>query len=276
MRAIAVLSLVFAAAAICAAPAAAESTKQRLARLEQSLLELQAAQPGATDAALKISRLEQEVQTLTGRVEELTYRLDQANARLEAVSAALAADPQSAGAFGAAVSGGAATPSATTPGASTPSAQAGGGSDTIGRRIAESTESGGDVELPLDSDAAFQYASDFLRSGDYNRAQKAFELYLQAFPNSPRAADAQFRLGEIYLATGANAEAADAFIAHIKKYPNDPRTAEAHLKLGTAFSRLGKRDEACKVLKATKTKFPSAPQAVLTRVDLEMQRASCK
>lgn len=266
MRIVSLLSAAILAATMFAAPASAESTKQRLARIEQSLMELQAAQPGATDAALKISRLEQELQTLTGRVEELTYRLDQANSRLEAVTAALAADPQSAGAFGTAVANGGAAPA----GGAAPSG------DTIGQRIAESTTPGADVELPLDSDAAFQYASDFLRAGDYNRAQKAFELYLQSFPNSARAADAQFRLGEIYLATGANAQAADAFLTHIKKYPNDPRTAEAHLKLGTAFSRLGKRDEACKVLKATKTKFPNAPQAVLTRVDLEMQRASCQ
>lgn len=268
MRALTALSAAVLMAAVFAAPASAESTKARLARIEQSLMELQAAQPGATDAALKISRLEQEVQTLTGRIEELTFRLDQANARLEAVSTALASDPQSAGAFGAAVAGGAAAPGA--------APAAGGDADTIGRRIAEAAAPAADVELPLDSEAAFQYASNFLRSGDYVRAQKAFELYLQAFPNSPRAADAQFRLGEIYMATGANAEAADAFIAHIKKYPNDPRTAEAHLKLGTAFSRLGRRDEACKVLKATKTKFPGASQAVLTRIDLEMQRASCK
>ncbi len=263
MRAFMALSAAVLISSFLAAPAFAESTKARLARIEQSLTELQAAQPGATDAALKISRLEQEVQSLTGRIEELTYRLDQANARLEAVSAALAADPQSAGAFGAAVSAGAGQAET-------------GGSDTIGRRIAEASTPAADVELPLDSEAAFQYASNFLRTGDYTRAQKAFELYLQAFPNSPRAADAQFRLGEIYLATGANAEAANAFIAHIKKFPNDPRAAEAHLKLGTAFSRLGRRDEACKVLKTTKTKFPSASQAVLTRIDLELQRASCQ
>lgn len=263
MRALSALCTALVLVAAVAAPASAQSTKERLLRIEQALFELQAAQPGATDAALKISRLEQEVQSLTGRIEELTFRLDQANARLEAVSTALASDPQSAGAFGAAVSGAAAAPQAA-------------GDDTIGRRIAESAAPGAEVELPIDPEAAFVYASDFLRAGDYNRAQKSFELYLKAFPTAPRAADAQFRLGEIYLATGANAEAADAFIAHIKKYPNDPRTAEAHLKLGTAFSRLGRRDEACKVLKTTKSKFPGASQAVLTRIDLEIQRASCK
>ncbi|MBY0423758.1 MAG: hypothetical protein K2Q06_15750, partial [Parvularculaceae bacterium] len=75
---------------VIAAPASAQSTKDRLAALERAVAELQAAQPASTDAALKIGRLEQDVQSLTGRVEELTYKLQQANARLDAVSAALA------------------------------------------------------------------------------------------------------------------------------------------------------------------------------------------
>lgn len=261
-------TMLAATALMMTTPVWAQSTKDRLARVEQQLLELQAAQPSATDAALKIQRLEQDVQTLTGRIEELTYRLDQANARLEAVSTALAG-----GAAPSAVAAGA------PPAAGQPSRPSN-ATDPIGQRIAEATSpapvQSAAVELPLDTEAAFQYASDILRAGDYTRAKEAFQLYLKSFPNSPRTADAQFRLGEIYLATGANAEAADAFLTHIRKYPNDPRTAEAHLKLGTAFSRLGRRDEACKVFKATKAKFATAPQAVLQRVDLEMQRASCK
>lgn len=262
-------SLMLAAAALSAmSPAHAQSTKDRLEALERSVADLAAAAPVATDASLKIGRLEQEVQLLTGRVEELTHQLEQANARLDAVSAALAggASPGFTGLDGGPVplGGGA------------PALQAG---DPIADAIASSGAADidtSDVALPINPDAAFDYATGFLRSGDYARAEAAYLMFVQNFPNNARTADAQFRLGEIYLATNRNADAADAFIAHIRQYPNDPRTAEAHLKLGTAFGRLGQNDQACKVFKSVRTRFASAAPAVLQRTDVEMQKINCR
>lgn len=267
----------FAAGALAlsfAAPAAAQSTKDRVEMLEQAVADLQARAPSAADSALKIGRLEQEVQALTGRVEELTWRLDQANARIESLTAAMAGDTLGAAEYGAPLPG--APGRAGAAGATGGPARLGGSDDPIGDRIAEASGDEAEVALPLDANEAFEYASSFLLRGDYARAQKAFELYVAAFPNHPRTAEAQFRLGEVYLATGANADAADAFIAHIKKYPNDPRAAEAYLKLGTAFARLQKNTEACQVFKSMRGKFPSAAPAVMQRADIEMQRINCK
>jgi len=149
-----------------------------------------------------------------------------------------------------------------------------GSADPIADQIAAA--SAGAVELPLNPDEAFEYASSFLTRSDYPNARRAFELYVAAFPNHPRTADAQFRLGEIYLATGANAEAADAFIAHIRQYPNNGRAAEAYLKLGTAFARLQKNSEACQVFKSMRGKFPNAAPAVQQRAEAEMARINCR
>jgi tol-pal system protein YbgF len=236
-----------------AAPAAA-GQKERIEALEAAVADLRASSATASASALRISELEQQIQTLTGRVEELTHELDQANAKIQSMTLAISgAKPASGG----------------------PAPLSG---DPIADQIAGTTgaAAAGDIALPLDADAAYQYCADFLLNGDYARAQKAFELYLKAFPNHARTADAQFRLGEIYLATGANADAADAFIAHIKKYPSDPRAADAYLKLGTAFSRMKQSAEACKVFKTMKSKFPNASQAVMERADVEMAKISCR
>lgn len=252
-----------AGALLVASPAFAQSTRDRLDGLERAVADLQARAPGAADSAVKISRLEQEIQALTGRIEELSWRLDQANARIDSLSRALAGETPDTGlpGSGAGATGGPARL---------------GGDDPIAARIAEASGDEAEVALPFDPNAAFDYASAFLLRGDYPRAQRAFELYVEAFPNNPRTAEAQFRLGEIYLATGANAEAADTFIAHIRKYPNDPRASEAYLKLGTAFARLQKNTEACQVFRSMRGKFPNAPQAVMQRADLEMQRINCR
>lgn len=242
------------------------SLQERMARVEQSA----AAQSAMT---VRIGELESEIQTLTGRIEELSYRLDQADQRLNAVSAALSGDNS--------VQVGGSLPPGAVEGSTGPidlmsaGAPAAGQAGRNAQPDATGAVGGGDVELPLDPNAAFDYASKFLLEGDYQHAKSAFEIYIEAFPNHPHTPDAQFRLGEIHLALGENAAAADAFIAHIRNYPNDPRAAEAYLKLGTAFARLEKPSEACTVFKTMKTKYPNAAGAVMQRADLEMARINC-
>ncbi len=244
-----------AAALAFAAPAFA-GTKDRVDVLEQAVRELQAASPAALSANAKVDRLEEEVRSLTGRVEQLTYELEQARARLDSMGAALAGDSM----------GG--------PVALGPSAAAG---DPIADQISRADPApAAGITLPMDPEAAYAYASDFLVTGDYARAEAAFTKFLEAFPGHPRAADARFRLGEVQLAISKNAEAADTFITFLRAYPNSARGAEAYLKLGTAFSRLNKTTEACKVFKTLKSKYPTAAPAVVQRTDVEMARINCK
>ncbi len=247
------LPLVAAALLAFAVSPAFAGTKERVEALEAAVTQLQTTSVAAREANAKIDRLEAEVRSLTGRVEELTFELDKARARLDSVSAALAGD-------------------APAPLAGAPA----GPKDLIANEITRAQPAAGDVALPLDPDAAFSYASDFLLAGDYAKAELAFGKFIEAFPNHPRTADAKFRLGEVYLAGGKNTEAADTFIAFIRAYPQSARGAEAYLKLGTAFSRLSKPDEACKVFKTLKTKYPNAAPAVLQRADVEMARINCR
>lgn len=267
-----------AAAFLIAAPASA-GTKDDIRDLQGRLAAAEQALAGQSQAMLKVSQMERQIQQLTGEIERLQFELDQAHTRLDAVTAVLSGDGnyQAPGDFSDGAISGGNGPVSLVPGA--------GGADPIGDQIQQSsgaapgsasTGDASDVALPLDPNAAFDYASGFLLAGDYARAKAAFQLYVEAFPNHPRTADAQFRLGEIHLALGENAAAADAFIAHIKNYPNDARAAEAYLKLGTAFSRLDKSKEACTVFKTMKAKHPNAPAPVTQRADLEMTRIDCK
>lgn len=257
---------------------AAAGTKDDIRDLQARMATVEQGMAGQSAQTVRIGELESQIQSLTGLIEELTYQLDIANQRLDAVSAALAGD-----ALGGDASGQGFTPNT-----------AGGGPVDLtgGDPIADQLRNNGastqpvpvpgengaasDVALPLNPDAAYDYASEFLLRGDYQRAKAAFELYVEAFPRHSRTPDAQFRLGEIYLALGENASAADTFIGHIRGYPNDPRAAEAYLKLGTAFARLEKPEEACTVFKTMKTKYPEAGAAVTQRASLEMARINCQ
>lgn len=254
MRMFSRIAISLAAAAFIVSPASA-GTKERIEALEATVAELQAASPAALNANAKIDRLEAEVRELTGRIEELTHELDTTRARLDSVSAALAGDTLGSGDVGGPVAL---------------------GGDAIADQIARADAAPAAVSLPADPEAAYAYASDFLVTGDYGRAEAAFAKFLDTYPSHPRAADARFRLGEVYLATSKNTEAADTFIAYLRAYPNSTRGAEAYLKLGTAFSRLNQTTEACKVFKTLKAKYPTATPAVMQRTDVEMSRINCK
>ena len=246
----------------------------RMARAEQAL----SAQSAAT---VRIGELEAQIQELTGRIEELTYELDQQNRRLDAIGAALSGGavtgPDAAFGFPAdAGLGGAGGPVALGPSDPIADELARSGAGGANAPAALGADSAASIELPINPDAAYDYASGFLLSGDYARAKAAFQLYGEAFPNHVQAADAKFRLGEIHLALGENADAAAVFLEHVQKYPNDARAAEAHLKLGTAFARMEKQKEACTIFKTMKSKFPNAASPVTQRADLEMARIDCR
>jgi len=255
------------------------------------------------DATLKISQLERENQQLTGQVEAMRFELSQMKTRLDQVTRVLAGEnfsglegSQQAGETSV-VNSSQQTQNASSPvgdgGTSGSSSQAISGQTasgpvtlgpiaqeraTQGRTDERQTSSvaANGILLPTDQGAAYNYASNFLLTGDYIKARQAFELYVQTYPNSPQTPDARFRLGEIYLATGANSQAAQAFIGHIRDYPQDPKAAEAYLKLGMSFSRLEQPDQACQIFKQVRSKYPNASTIVLSRTELEMQRINCR
>lgn len=268
---------VFAAGLLMTTTPVLAGTKDDVRDLQARMQQAEQALAATTATTVRMGQMEQEIQLLTGQIEQLEYKLDQANARLNAISAVLSGEDTAPtdgivdAATGTDAVGGPVDLTTGDPIASqiTQSDDNGTG-DTIG------SVGGGDISLPLDPNAAFDYASQFLLQGDYPKAKSAFALYVDAFPNHSRTPDAQFRLGEIHLALGENAAAADVFIEHIRNYPSDGRAAEAYLKLGSAFSRLDKSSEACTVFKTLKTKFPNAESAILQRADIEMSRISCQ
>ena len=255
--------------------AAKPSTKDRVTTLEAEVAELKAAAEGARASAVRLDQLEREVRTLTGRVEELTFDLERANARINSLTQALSGEVDPA--FEAGVDGGLGRSGAAAGGPTmlgppqAPAMEAGGVADAG----AAATASVDDVELPIDPEAAFEYANNFLFQEDLPRAEAAFSLFVSAFGAHPRAADARFRLGEVLLAQGKYARAADAFVEYIRRHPNEARVPEAYLKLSAAFTGLGEAGEACKVLRAAKAKYTDRDPAFSDRANAAIARAGC-
>ncbi len=293
--------------AIWAGPAFAQgSVKDRLSRLESAVQDLQGAvysveQSTGTasggnysdtdgysgDATVRISQLERELQTLTGRIEQVAYQIEQNAIRLDTLTAAMSVGSTSSdtgliedqeNSFDAQygrISG--TSDSDLAPATTGPTDLS--GTDALAGSVDDPSVTVTRIDcassLPADANGTYDYAFDALLNGDYLTAECAFQAFLEGYPDDVRAPDAQFRLGEIYLATGANIDAAKAFLNHVKTWPRDARAAESYLKLGTAYSRLGKRQEACKIFDVMQAKYQNTSTAVRQRLAVERGNAGC-
>jgi tol-pal system protein YbgF len=237
------------------------------------------------DMTVRVSQLERELQSLTGRIEQVAYQIDQNSRRLDTITAALSTGMPSASAELSADEENSfnaqydrmTTDSGLSPATEGPTDLSGTGA--FSGKVEEPSVAMASIDcsgaIPTDANGTYDYAFDALLNGDYLTAECAFQMFMDTYPSDPRAPDAQFRLGEIYLATGANVDAAKAFLNHIKTWPNDARAPESYLKLGTAYSRLDKRQEACKVFDVMRAKFPNLSSSVRQRLAAERGAAGC-
>ena len=283
---------------VLAAPALAQDAA-RIERLERAVRDLQGvvysvegnrpAQPRApigqtgqggagpdAGTVVRMAELEEEVARLTGRIEELTFRLAEQQRQLDTVMQVLSGPVDGASAEAGAEGG--AAPSGDGMSLAEQAARLSGpdGPRDLSAGEPASAPAQQRVELPADADDAYELAYEALLAGDYDRAEAAFEAFVEVFPDAVQTPEAKYLLGEIYLATGAYAEAATLFLDHVRTYPDDARAPEAYLKLGTAFARLDRTEEACKVFAAGTAKFPDMAASVKARYAAEQGKAGCR
>jgi TolA-binding protein len=71
------------------------------------------------------------------------------------------------------------------------------------------------------------------------------------------------------------ADAAEAFDLVMQGYGNSPKAADSMLKRGMALAALGKKADACGVLSQLPGRYPSAPPHLKSKADSERQRIGC-
>lgn len=141
-----------------------------------------------------------------------------------------------------------------------------------------------EIAAPVDSIAVLpagtpeqQYRSafDHLVKHDYDKAQTAFQAFVQVNPDDPLAGNAQYWLGETYYVRERYQEAAVAFLEGYQSYPESPKAADNLLKLGMALARIDRLDEACATFDKLQADFPAAPTNVKRRMFQERDRLQC-
>ncbi|WP_207476706.1 tol-pal system protein YbgF [Arenibaculum pallidiluteum] len=227
----------------------------------------------AADFEVRLSRLEREIATLTGRNEELQYGLTQTRQRLEKMQEDLEIrlqelDQKLAGAPAGSPS---AQPAAGAAPAARPPQQAAAQAPAApaGRPDAQAQLPAGNAQEQYDR--AFQ----MLRSADYAKAEQAFAQFVKANPNHSLTPNAQYWLAETYYARNQFRQAAEAYGEGYQKAPKGPKAPDNLLKLGLSLSALGRKDDACLAFAQLGKAFPDAPATIKRRADQERGRLNC-
>jgi len=123
---------------------------------------------------------------------------------------------------------------------------------------------------------AYEQAFGMMRDKDYAGAEKSFEGFLARYPGHDLAANAKYWLGETFYVRGNYERAARIFAEAYQLYPKGPKGPDNLLKLALSLNGLGKKDDACLTLVQLIREYPSGAGPVLARAKRERANLGCK
>lgn len=126
-----------------------------------------------------------------------------------------------------------------------------------------------------DPKQAYERAYGFLLQQEYAAAQSGFIEFLKLYPRDSLVPNALYWLGETHYVQRNYADAAEAFDLVMQGYGNSPKAADSMLKRGMALAALGKKADACGLLAQLPGRYPSAPPHLKSKADSERQRIGC-
>lgn len=131
----------------------------------------------------------------------------------------------------------------------------------------------GQLPVPGGSDRDnYQAAFELLKEQRYEDAARAFEQFLQTYPDSELADNGQYWLAESYYVTGQFEQALGEFESVINDYPDSRKAADALLKMGYCNYELERWEAARDALQRVQREFPETTAARLADQRLDRMR----
>lgn len=121
----------------------------------------------------------------------------------------------------------------------------------------------------------YERAYGYLLQQNYGAAQAGFTDFLRTYPKDSLVPNALYWLGETHYVQRNYADAAEAFDLVMQGYGNSPKAADSMLKRSMALANLGKTKDACGLLSQLPGRYPSAPANLKSKADSERQRLGC-
>ena len=238
---------------------------------------------------LKLSEIEKQFQDLTNKFEEINFKIDKLSSRLSKVQADNQLRFQNL--EGEDTDKKVSSKKKILPGSSQPQdlgavsykssetnevTQQTQSIDTTGTVITEKFISEEKI-LPNDKpDKQYEFATSFLKQGDYTTAERALREFVTTNPEHKMAGSAQYWYAETFRIRQLYTDAASAYLEGYQKYPKSEKAAINLLKLGVSLVQIGEKDQGCLMITGVKKEYPDAKQSVLQKAKYEEKKFECK
>jgi len=250
---------------------------------------------------LKLSEIEKQFQQLTNKYEEINFKIDKLNSRLSKVQADNQLRFQQLENGNTQISSNSLTSSSTNekdtnkekilPGSTQPQdlgsvsykdmtdkneSQSIQSVDSTKTIITETFQSEEKILPEGSPEDQYEFATSFLKVGDYNMAERAFREFVDSNPKHKLSGNAQYWYAETFRIRQLYTDAASAYLEGYQKYPKSEKAPINLLKLGVSLVQIGEKDQGCLMIAGVKKQYPDATQSVLQKAKYEEKKYECK
>jgi len=121
----------------------------------------------------------------------------------------------------------------------------------------------------------YDFATSFLKVGDYSTAERAFREFVITNPEHKLAGNAQYWYAETFRIRQLYTDAATAYLEGYQKYPKGEKAPINLLKLGVSMVQIGEKKQGCKMIEGVEKQYPKANQSVLQKAKYESKKFEC-
>jgi len=121
----------------------------------------------------------------------------------------------------------------------------------------------------------YEFATSFLRVGDYSTAERAFREFVITNSEHKLAGNAQYWYAETFRIRQLYTDAATAYLEGYQKYPKGEKAPINLLKLGVSMVQIGEKEQGCKMIEGVEKQYPKANQSVLQKAKYESKKFEC-
>jgi tol-pal system protein YbgF len=121
----------------------------------------------------------------------------------------------------------------------------------------------------------YEFATSFLKVGDYSTAERAFREFVIINSEHKLAGNAQYWYAETFRIRQLYTDAATAYLEGYQKYPKGEKAPINLLKLGVSMVQIGEKKQGCKMIEGVEKQYPKANQSVLQKAKYESKKFEC-
>jgi tol-pal system protein YbgF len=127
----------------------------------------------------------------------------------------------------------------------------------------------------LSPEKQYEFATSFLKVGDYSTAERAFREFVLSNSEHQLAGSAQYWYAETFRIRQLYTDAASAYLEGYQKYPKGTKAPINLLKLGVSMVQIGEKDQGCKMINGVELQYPKANQSVIQKAKYESKKFEC-